>query len=163
MLSSDNWPNISSQEKLPLNTEKKNKASGVEYLQFAYNTECFNKKLMSQIHQYRHLYKLQSVSLLCLKESDVKKTKLNFLKKPQKILYFLAPWVRIIFCEKVIGRNDLFKLNSCVYKEVKNMQFRICNLFLNHILNNRFLNISLNVYKELLSQIGQLAASVASF
>lgn len=26
------------------------------------------------------------------------------------MLYFLVPWVWIILCEKVIGRNDLFKL-----------------------------------------------------
>ena len=27
--------------------EKKNKSFGVKYLQFAYNTECFNKKVTS--------------------------------------------------------------------------------------------------------------------
>lgn len=47
--------------------EKKNKVLGDEYLQFACNTECFNKKLTSQIHQYKDIYELYSVRLLCLK------------------------------------------------------------------------------------------------
>lgn len=57
------------------------------------------------------------------------------------MLYFLVPQVWIIFCEKVIGRNDLFKLLLCIQIIEKQVIQSLQSFSKSHF-NNLFLCIS---------------------